>query len=158
MSISDSVDHRLPGSSGHRILQPRVLEQIAIPSFSLSSRLRDGPQGSIMSPESAGNFFTTSATWEAPPHTHIHTHLHITKQEVVYNAFPVCDYCNDDAVRVNPTYLIKKPLIPFNFRNSSEESLTGGIVALEGQSVKIAFKVENRRVPEYLQTLFSSVS
>lgn len=51
-----------------------------------------------------------------PPHTHIHTHLHITKQEVVYNAFPFCDYCNDDAVRVNPTYLIKKPLIPFNFR------------------------------------------
>ena len=53
-----------PGSSVHGISQARLLEWVAVPSF------RDLPDpgmepASLVSPASAGGFFTTSATWEA---------------------------------------------------------------------------------------------
>ena len=38
---------------------------------------------SLMSPALAALFFTTSATWEAPPtHTHIHMHTHTDTQHI----------------------------------------------------------------------------
>ena len=54
-----------PGSSVHGILQTRILEWVAGPSS------RDLPDpgiepASLMSPALAGEFFTTSTTWEAP--------------------------------------------------------------------------------------------
>ena len=56
-TLSDPVDCSLPGSSVHGIFQARVLEWDATSSF--------------MSPALAARFLTTSATWEAPIHTHI---------------------------------------------------------------------------------------
>ena len=47
---------------------PRILEWLAMPSSRGSLRPRDGPV-SLMSPPLAGGFFTTSAIWEANPHT-----------------------------------------------------------------------------------------
>jgi len=38
------MDYRPPGSSGHRILQARILEWVAMPSSRGSSRPRDGTQ------------------------------------------------------------------------------------------------------------------
>ena len=57
------MDHSLPGSSVHGILQARTLEWVAMSSS------RDLPNSgieptSLMSPALAGEFFTTSATWE----------------------------------------------------------------------------------------------
>ena len=61
------MDCVLPGSSVHGILQARILEWIAMPSFSRgSSRPRDQTQGSLMSPALAGGFFMTSATLGSP--------------------------------------------------------------------------------------------
>ena len=54
----------LPGSSIHEILQARILEWVAKPS----SRHIPNPgvePGSPASPALAGEFFITSATWEA---------------------------------------------------------------------------------------------
>ena len=58
------MDCSLPGSSVHWILQARILQWVAMPSF------RDLPHPgiepmSLMSPSLAGGFFTTSAVWEA---------------------------------------------------------------------------------------------
>ena len=58
------MDGSLPGSSVHGVLQPRILEWVAVP-FS-----RDLPNPgieptSLTSPALAGEFFTTSTTWEA---------------------------------------------------------------------------------------------
>ena len=46
------------------ILQARILEWVAMPSSRGSSQPRDQPV-SLMSPALAGEFFTTSASWEA---------------------------------------------------------------------------------------------
>ena len=51
-----------PGSSVHGTFQPRILEWVAIPFSRRSSQIKPT---SLMSPVSAGRFFTTSATWEA---------------------------------------------------------------------------------------------
>ena len=59
------MDFSLPGSSVHGILQARILEWVAMPSSRGSSWPRDRTHVS-MSPALAGEFFTTSATWEAP--------------------------------------------------------------------------------------------
>ena len=48
------MDYSLPGSSVHRILQVRVLEQLAIPFSRRSSQLRDQTQVSCIT----GRFFT----------------------------------------------------------------------------------------------------
>ena len=62
LTLCDPIDHSLPGSSVHGILQGRILEWVAI-----------SPQGHIpdpgikpispASPALAGRFFTTSSTW-----------------------------------------------------------------------------------------------
>ena len=59
------MDFSLPGSFVHGILQARILEWVAMPSSRGSSKPRDQTHVS-MSPALAGEFFTTSATWEAP--------------------------------------------------------------------------------------------
>ena len=46
----------------HGILQARILEWVAMPSFEGSSQPRDGTHISCI----AGGFFTTSTTWETP--------------------------------------------------------------------------------------------
>ena len=66
-TLCDPMDCVLPGSSIHWILQARILEWIAMPSFSRgSSQPRDQTQGSLMSPALAGGFFMTSATLGSP--------------------------------------------------------------------------------------------
>ena len=69
------MDCSPPGSSVHGILQARILEWVAMPS---SSNPGIEPT-SLMSPELAGGFFTTSTTWEA----HVHTYICITHIEKV---------------------------------------------------------------------------
>ena len=64
LTLCDPMDHSLPGSSVHWILQARILESVAMPSYKGSSRPRDWTM-SFMSPALAGGFFTTSAIWEA---------------------------------------------------------------------------------------------
>ena len=62
LTLCDPVDHSLPGSSVHGILQARILEWVAI----LSSGEFSQPRGQMsMSPALASDFFTTSASWEA---------------------------------------------------------------------------------------------
>ena len=59
------MDCSPPGSSVHGILQARILEWVATPSFRGSSQLRDRTQVSRI----AGGFFTISVTREAAlPH------------------------------------------------------------------------------------------
>ena len=70
-TLCDPVDCSPPGPSVHGTCQARILEWIAMPSSKGSSLPRDRTQVSriepetLMSPASAGGFFTTSATWEA---------------------------------------------------------------------------------------------
>ena len=68
-SVCDPVDCSPPGFSVHGILQARILEWVAAPSY----RGIFPTQGSnpLMSPALAGGFFTTSSAWkcsEDPPH------------------------------------------------------------------------------------------
>ena len=58
--LCDSMDHNLPGSSVHEILQARILVSVATPSSRASWQPRD------LTPALAGKFFTTITTWEAP--------------------------------------------------------------------------------------------
>ena len=59
-TLCDPMDRSPPGSSVHGILQARILEWVAVPDL-----LDPGIEPlSLMSPELAGGFFTSSATWE----------------------------------------------------------------------------------------------
>ena len=60
-TLCDPMDCSPPHSSVHGILQARILECVAI-SFSRGS---SQPRMKFSSPALAGEFFTTSATWEA---------------------------------------------------------------------------------------------
>ena len=64
------MDGSPPGSSVHGDLQVRILEWVTIPNL-LDSGVEPA---SLMSPELASWFFTTSATWEACTHTRTHIH------------------------------------------------------------------------------------
>ena len=64
LTLCDSVECTLPGSSVHGIPQARIQEWVAMPSSRGSSQPRNQTHIS-MSPALAGVFFTTSATWEA---------------------------------------------------------------------------------------------
>ena len=64
--LCDPMDCSPPGFSVHGILQARILEWVAISSSRVSSWLRDQIQV-YSAPALTGRFFTTSATWEAPP-------------------------------------------------------------------------------------------
>ena len=68
LTLCDPVHCSPPNSSVHGILQARILEWVALPS---SKALGDLPVLGIqpvflMSSALASEFFTTSATWEAP--------------------------------------------------------------------------------------------
>ena len=63
-TVCNPMDQSLPGSSVHGILQAGILEWVAMPSSRGSPQPRDGAE-SLTSPALAGEFFTTSATWEA---------------------------------------------------------------------------------------------
>ena len=65
LTLCDPLDCSLPGSSEHGILQARIPQWVAMPST------RDLPDSGIepaalMSPASAGVFFTASTSQEAP--------------------------------------------------------------------------------------------
>ena len=60
--LYDPMDYRPPGSSVHGIRQARILEWVATPFSSGSSRHRDRTEVSCM----AGRFFILWATREAP--------------------------------------------------------------------------------------------
>ena len=64
LTVCNTMDCSLPGSSTHRILQAKILEWVVVPSSRRSSRSRDGTHVSGL-PALAGGFFTTSITWEA---------------------------------------------------------------------------------------------
>ena len=65
LTLCEPMDYSPPGSSVHGILQVRILEWAAMPSSRASSPPRDGTCISYASC-TAGGFFTTGATWEAP--------------------------------------------------------------------------------------------
>ena len=58
------MDHSLPGSSVHRILQARILEWVACSPLGDLPILGIKP-ASLMFPALTGRVFTTSITWEA---------------------------------------------------------------------------------------------
>ena len=61
-TLCNPIDHNLPGSSVHGILQARALERVAMPFSTGSSQPRDRTWVSC----TAGRFFTVWATREAP--------------------------------------------------------------------------------------------
>ena len=65
LTLCDSMDCSLPGSSVHGILQARILEWIAFssPGDLLGAGIKPV---SFTPPALAGKFFTTRTTWEAP--------------------------------------------------------------------------------------------
>ena len=76
------MDCSPPGSSVHGILQKRILEWVAMPSF------RDIPSpgiepASLMSPALAGRFFTTCITWE--------THILLFSSVQLHNRVQLCN-------------------------------------------------------------------
>ena len=84
VSLCDSLDCGLPGSSACRIYQARILEWVAI-SSSRGIFPTQGSNSSLTSPLLAGGFFTTGATWEAHYHTrsaHMSSTLIISKSYV----------------------------------------------------------------------------
>ena len=64
LTLYDSMDYSLRGSSVHGILQARILEWVACPPPGDLPNPGTEPT-SLMSPTLAGGFFITSATWEA---------------------------------------------------------------------------------------------
>ena len=66
LNLCDPMDHSPPDSSVLGILQARILEWGAMPFSRESPDPRIKP-ASLMSPALVGRFFTTGATWEAPP-------------------------------------------------------------------------------------------
>ena len=62
-TLWDSIGCSPPGSSAHGILQARVLEWVAMPSFRGSLGIESA---SLKSPALTGGFFITGTTWEAP--------------------------------------------------------------------------------------------
>ena len=59
-TLCGPTDCSPPGLSVQGILQVRILEWVAMPSWGIQSA------ASLISPALASRFFTTSATWEAP--------------------------------------------------------------------------------------------
>ena len=88
LTLCDSMDYSLPGSSVHRILQARILEWVAIPFSRESSQPRDRTQVS----HTAGIFFTVWATREAlnghKPYTY-KLCLHIFQLSLIHHALRI---------------------------------------------------------------------
>ena len=72
LTLCDPVDHSLPGSTVHGILQARILEWIAMPSSRGSSQLRDWTYTSFVSCIGR-RFLYTSSTWEALFYAYFYT-------------------------------------------------------------------------------------
>ena len=82
LTLCNPMDCNPPGSPVHGILQARIPEWVAIPSYRESSN-PGIESASLMSPALAGWFFTTSTTWEAHIYLHINLiHLEIKKSLV----------------------------------------------------------------------------
>ena len=82
LTLCNPMDCNPPGSPVHGILQARIPEWVAIPSYRESSS-PGIESASLMSPALAGWFFTTSTTWEAHIYLHINLiHLEIKKSLV----------------------------------------------------------------------------
>ena len=65
-TLCDPMDCSPPASYVHGISQARILQWVAISHF-LLARLDPGIEPTSLTPPAlAGNFFTMSATWEAP--------------------------------------------------------------------------------------------
>ena len=64
LTLCNPMDCNPPGSSVRGILQARIPEWAAVPSYRESSN-PGTESASLMSPALAGRFFTTSTTWEA---------------------------------------------------------------------------------------------
>ena len=62
LTLCDPMDYSSPGSSVHEIVQARILDWAAMPS----SRGSSWPREQTWSPATAGGFFATHTTWEAP--------------------------------------------------------------------------------------------
>ena len=73
-----------PGSSVHGILQARILEWLPCPPPGDFPNLGIEPV-SLTSPMLAGRFFTTSATWEAPPFPYMCTLSQFTVGNNIYH-------------------------------------------------------------------------
>ena len=65
-TLCDHMDHSLPDSSICGILQARILDWVAVPSYSRSSCSRI-ELVSLTSPALTSRFFTSCTTWEAHP-------------------------------------------------------------------------------------------
>ena len=65
--LCNSPDCSPPGSSVHGIPQAEILEWLGMPSSKGSAQARN-QTSNFTSPELAGVFFTTNATWEAQNH------------------------------------------------------------------------------------------
>ena len=65
LSLCNPMEHSLPGSSVHGIIQARILECVACPPPGYLPEPGTEPTF-FMSPALAGGFFTTTVTWEAP--------------------------------------------------------------------------------------------
>ena len=78
-ALCKPMDCSPPGSSVHGILQARILEWLVMFSTRGTSPPGDLPNPGIkpssLYPESAGRFFSTSTTWEAPYSLYINTLL-----------------------------------------------------------------------------------
>ena len=91
LTLTDScyspVDCSPPASSVHGILQARILEWVATPSFRGSSRPRDRTCISYVSCIGR-QVLTTGATWEAlHTNTHTHTHTQLSNSEISNSPF-----------------------------------------------------------------------
>ena len=82
-TLCDPMDHSLPGSSVHGILQARILEWVAMPSSRGSFQPRDQTQVSCI----VDRFFTDWATREA--HTYIHTYTHTHTHTYICIKLPI---------------------------------------------------------------------
>ena len=69
-TLCNTVDCSPPGSSVHWILQARILEWVAMPSYRGSSPPRNRTQVSCLSCIT-GRYFTYWATWEAPVNDYV---------------------------------------------------------------------------------------
>ena len=65
VQLCNPMDHSLPGSSVHGILQARILEWVAVPASRGDLPDPGLELAALMSPPSASGFFTTSAAWKA---------------------------------------------------------------------------------------------
>ena len=87
LTLCYPMDCSLPGSSVHWILQARILQWVAMPSF------RDLPYPGMepmfpVSPTLAGRFFTTNTTWEAQMRLILEDHCFNTPSLICPVDFP----------------------------------------------------------------------